>query len=96
MKHISLDGLDVSRIGLGAMAMSGYYLDPDSSDAESIRTIHRALDLGVTHVLRQTINSPTNALTRTHHEAHAHRGDAPLGVKQRSRGRLARVRCRWA
>ena len=28
MKHISLGGLDVSRIGLGAMAMSGYYLDP--------------------------------------------------------------------
>src|SRR3954469_23157837 len=48
MKHISLGGLDVSRIGLGTMAMSGYYLDPDSSEAESIRTIHRALDLGVT------------------------------------------------
>jgi aryl-alcohol dehydrogenase-like predicted oxidoreductase len=48
MKHISLGGLDVSRIGLGTMAMSGYYLDPSSSDAESIRTIHRALDLGVT------------------------------------------------
>jgi aryl-alcohol dehydrogenase-like predicted oxidoreductase len=30
------------------MAMSGYYLDPDSSDAESIRTIQRALELGVT------------------------------------------------
>jgi aryl-alcohol dehydrogenase-like predicted oxidoreductase len=48
MKHISLGGLDVSRIGLGTMAMSGYYLDTDSSEAESIRTIHRALDLGVT------------------------------------------------
>src|SRR2546423_13867133 len=49
MKHTSLGGLAVSRIGLGAMSMSGYYLDPASSDAESIRTIHRALDLGVTH-----------------------------------------------
>ncbi|MGH9093273.1 MAG: aldo/keto reductase, partial [Acidimicrobiales bacterium] len=48
MKHISLGGLDVSRIGLGTMAMSGYYLDSDSSDAESIRTIQRALELGVT------------------------------------------------
>src|SRR5215218_8900814 len=27
MKHISLGGLDVSRIGLGTMAMSGYYID---------------------------------------------------------------------
>jgi aryl-alcohol dehydrogenase-like predicted oxidoreductase len=43
MKHISLGGLDVSRIGLGTMAMSGYYLDPSSSETESIRTIHRAL-----------------------------------------------------
>jgi len=48
MKHISLGGLDVSRIGLGTMAMSGYYLDPSSSEAESIRTIQRALELGVT------------------------------------------------
>ena len=58
MKHISLGGLDVSRIGLGAMAMSGYYLDPDSSDAESIRTIHRALDLGVTHIDTAEIYGP--------------------------------------
>jgi aryl-alcohol dehydrogenase-like predicted oxidoreductase len=48
MKHISLGGLDVSRIGLGTMAMSGYYLDASSSEAESIRTIQRALELGVT------------------------------------------------
>ena len=32
------------------MAMSGYYLDPTSSDSESIRTIQRALELGVTHI----------------------------------------------
>src|SRR5438046_3683740 len=60
MKHISLGGLDVSRIGLGAMSMSGYYLDPDSSDAESIRTIHRALDLGVTHIDTAEIYGPYN------------------------------------
>jgi aryl-alcohol dehydrogenase-like predicted oxidoreductase len=58
MKHISLGGLDVSRIGLGTMAMSGYYLDPDSTDTESIRTIHRALDLGVTHVDTAEIYGP--------------------------------------
>ena len=58
MNHISLNGLDVSRIGLGTMAMSGYYLDPDSSDAESIRTIHRALDLGVTHIDTAEIYGP--------------------------------------
>src|SRR5881396_1984597 len=58
MKHISLGGLDVSRIGLGTMAMSGYYLDPTSSDAESIRTIERAVDLGVTHIDTAEIYGP--------------------------------------
>jgi aryl-alcohol dehydrogenase-like predicted oxidoreductase len=58
MKHISLGGLDVSRIGLGTMAMSGYYIDPDSSDAESIHTIQRALDLGVTHIDTAEIYGP--------------------------------------
>jgi aryl-alcohol dehydrogenase-like predicted oxidoreductase len=58
MKHISIGELDVSRIGLGTMAMSGYYLDPDSSDDESIRTIERALDLGVTHIDTAAIYGP--------------------------------------
>jgi aryl-alcohol dehydrogenase-like predicted oxidoreductase len=58
MKHISLGELDVSRIGLGTMAMSGYYLDPNSSDAESIRTIQRALELGVTHIDTAEIYGP--------------------------------------
>jgi aryl-alcohol dehydrogenase-like predicted oxidoreductase len=58
MKHVSLGGLDVSRIGLGTMAMSGYYLDPSSTDAESIRTIQRALELGVTHIDTAEIYGP--------------------------------------
>jgi aryl-alcohol dehydrogenase-like predicted oxidoreductase len=58
MQHISLGGLDVSRIGLGTMAMSGYYLDPTSSDAESIRTVQRALELGVTHIDTAEIYGP--------------------------------------
>ncbi len=58
MKHVSLGGLDVSRIGLGTMAMSGYYLDPSSSDAESILTIQRALDVGVNHLDTAEIYGP--------------------------------------
>src|SRR5256884_817443 len=58
MKHISIGGLDVSRIGLGAMSMSGYYNIGSGSDAESIRTIHRALDLGVTHLDTAEIYGP--------------------------------------
>ena len=48
MKQAQLGRLDVSRIGLGAMGMSFGYTGAGSDDAESIRTIHRALDLGVT------------------------------------------------
>src|SRR2546426_6830072 len=58
MKHISIGGLDVSRIGLGAMSMAGYYNIGSGSEAESIRTIHRALDLGVTHVDTAEIYGP--------------------------------------
>jgi aryl-alcohol dehydrogenase-like predicted oxidoreductase len=48
MEHISLGTLDVSRLGLGCMGMSAVYAGAGSDDAESIRTIHRALDLGIT------------------------------------------------
>jgi aryl-alcohol dehydrogenase-like predicted oxidoreductase len=48
MKHIRLGNLDVGRIGLGAMGMSTAFTGAGKDDAESIRTIHRALDLGVT------------------------------------------------
>lgn len=59
MKHISLGGLDVSRIGLGAMTMAGTYTTGGGlDDAASIRTIHRALDLGVTHIDTAEIYGP--------------------------------------
>jgi aryl-alcohol dehydrogenase-like predicted oxidoreductase len=58
MKHIHLGSLDVSRIGLGAMGMSGAYTGAGMDDAESIRTIHRALDLGVTLVDTAEIYGP--------------------------------------
>ena len=48
MKHATLGTLDVGRIGLGAMGMSTAFTGAGKDDAESIRTIHRALDLGVT------------------------------------------------
>src|SRR5213592_5023138 len=41
-----LGGLTVSAIGLGCMGMSEFYGPTD--EAESLATIHRALDLGVT------------------------------------------------
>ena len=59
MKHVSLGGLDVSRIGLGAMTMAGVYTSEGAlDDSESIRTIHRALELGVTHIDTAEIYGP--------------------------------------
>ncbi|GAA1721236.1 aldo/keto reductase [Nonomuraea bangladeshensis] len=58
MKHITLGNLDVSRIGLGCMGMSHGYTGAGSDDAESIRTVHRALDLGVTFLDTAEIYGP--------------------------------------
>jgi aryl-alcohol dehydrogenase-like predicted oxidoreductase len=58
MKHVMLRDLDVSRIGLGAMGMSFGYTGAGSDDAESIRTIHRALELGVTFIDTAEIYGP--------------------------------------
>jgi aryl-alcohol dehydrogenase-like predicted oxidoreductase len=59
MKNAHLGHLEVSRIGLGAMTMAGTYTSEGSLDnAESIRTIHRALDLGVTHIDTAEIYGP--------------------------------------
>jgi aryl-alcohol dehydrogenase-like predicted oxidoreductase len=50
MRITSLGGLETSRIGLGTMGMSSYYTGAGRRDDQSIRTIQRALDLGVTHL----------------------------------------------
>ena len=48
MKHTTLGSLEVSRLGLGTMGMSAFYTGAGTDDAESTRTIRRALELGVT------------------------------------------------
>ena len=58
MRHVSLAGLDVSRIGLGCMGMSAFYTGAATDDAESIRTVRRALDLGVTFLDTAEIYGP--------------------------------------
>src|SRR3954465_1047996 len=45
-RQLGRQGLEVSALGLGCMGMSQAYGVPD--DAESIATIHRALELGLT------------------------------------------------
>jgi aryl-alcohol dehydrogenase-like predicted oxidoreductase len=58
MEHVSLGGLEVSRLGLGCMGMSAFYAGAGTDDAESIRTIQRALDLGVDFIDTAEIYGP--------------------------------------
>ncbi|WP_399880416.1 aldo/keto reductase [Streptomyces sp. BBFR51] len=58
MKHIKLGDLTVSRIGLGAMGMTHGYTGSGTDEAESIRTVHRALELGVTLIDTAEIYGP--------------------------------------
>jgi aryl-alcohol dehydrogenase-like predicted oxidoreductase len=45
-RKLGSQGLMVSELGLGCMGMSEFYSGRD--DAESMATLHRAIDLGVT------------------------------------------------
>lgn len=58
MKYVNLRDLRVSRIGLGAMGMSHGYTGAGSDDDESIRAIHRAIELGVTFIDTAEIYGP--------------------------------------
>jgi len=58
MKNARLGDLTVARIGLGAMGMSHGYTGAGTDDDESIRTIHRALDLGVNFIDTAEIYGP--------------------------------------
>jgi aryl-alcohol dehydrogenase-like predicted oxidoreductase len=50
MKQVKLgtSGHEIGRIGLGLMGMSAFYTGAAVDDVSSIRTIHRAIELGVT------------------------------------------------
>lgn len=94
MKHAHLGSLEVSRIGLGAMTMAGTYTSEGAlDDSESIRTIHRALDLGVTHIDTAEIYGPYLSEQIVGHRGPPRRGDhrhqvrARLPCERRSRRR---------
>jgi aryl-alcohol dehydrogenase-like predicted oxidoreductase len=58
MRNARLGKLEVGRIGLGTMGMSHAYSGAGTDDAESIRTIHRAIDLGVTLIDTAEVYGP--------------------------------------
>src|SRR5215469_5138415 len=47
-RFLGKEGLGVSELGLGSMGMSFAYGPQERDDRESIATIHRAIELGVT------------------------------------------------
>ena len=58
MNQARLADLEVGRLGLGAMGMSVAYAGAGSDDAESIRTVRRAVDLGVTLIDTAEVYGP--------------------------------------
>ncbi|MFE7452123.1 aldo/keto reductase [Streptomyces griseus] len=58
MQSTSLGALQVSRIGLGAMGMSAFYTGAGRDETRSIRTLRRAVDLGVTHLDTAEVYGP--------------------------------------
>jgi aryl-alcohol dehydrogenase-like predicted oxidoreductase len=58
MRRVSLGKLAVSRLGLGTMGMSAYYTGAGTDDSESVRTIQRALDLGIDFIDTAEVYGP--------------------------------------
>jgi aryl-alcohol dehydrogenase-like predicted oxidoreductase len=58
MRRISIGALEVSRLGLGCMGMSAFYAGAGSDDEESVRTIHRARELGIDFIDTAEVYGP--------------------------------------
>jgi aryl-alcohol dehydrogenase-like predicted oxidoreductase len=81
MKHSNLGTLEVARIGLGTMGMSTAYTGAGSDDDQSIRTIHRALELGVTLVDTAEIYGPFTNEELVGRAISGHRDEVVLATK---------------
>ncbi len=78
-RKLGRQGLAVSAIGLGCMGMSQSYGTPD--DAESIATIHRALELGVTYFDTAEVYGPFTNETLLGQALKGRRDDVVVATK---------------
>ncbi|MEO7935419.1 MAG: aldo/keto reductase [Dokdonella sp.] len=78
-RKIGRDGPEVSAIGLGCMGMSEFYGPRD--DAESIATIHRALDQGLTFLDTADMYGPYINEELVGKAIHGRRNDVVLATK---------------
>ena len=82
MKNAHLGDLVVSRIGLGAMTMAGTYTTGGPlDDSESVRAIHRALELGVTHIDTAEIYGPFHSEELVGRAVKGHRDEVRIATK---------------
>jgi aryl-alcohol dehydrogenase-like predicted oxidoreductase len=79
MRDVSLGGLTVSAQGLGCMGMSEWYGTTDWD--ESVATIHRALDLGVTFLDTADIYGAGHNEVLVGRAIHGRRGEVQLATK---------------
>jgi aryl-alcohol dehydrogenase-like predicted oxidoreductase len=77
--NLGSQGLEVSRQGLGCMGMSEFYGEAD--EAESVATIHRALELGVTLLDTSDIYGPFTNERLVGRAIADRRGDVMLATK---------------
>jgi aryl-alcohol dehydrogenase-like predicted oxidoreductase len=81
VRSTKLGELEVSRIGLGAMGMSHGYTGAGTNDEESVRTIHRAIDLGVTLIDTAEIYGPYTNEEPVGRALKGHRDQVVLATK---------------
>jgi aryl-alcohol dehydrogenase-like predicted oxidoreductase len=92
VRTVSLGGLTVSAQGLGCMGMSEWYGAADWD--ESVATVHRALDLGVTFLDTADVYGAGHNEVLVGRAIHGRRGEVRLATKfgiDRSGGDAARV-----